>query len=211
MALGESQASVDKILFLLKTHGPDTSKGLAQRLKMTSMGARQHLLQLEQQGVVESYSRAEKVGRPSQYWQLTSLGHQRFPDGYEQLSTNLLSAARSVFGDEGVSKLIQQRERDNLVRYQLAMADCNTLDDKLDVLVALRNAEGYMAQWYAEGESYWLLENHCPICSAAKTCQQFCQSELALFEQCLGTSVRIRREEHIVQGARRCAYKINTV
>ena len=56
--------------------------------------------------------------------------------------------------------------------------------------------------------SLLLVENHCPICVAAKACQGFCRSELALFRETLGKDVSVVRDEHIVSGARRCVYRI---
>jgi predicted ArsR family transcriptional regulator len=53
-----------------------------------------------------------------------------------------------------------------------------------------------------------LVENHCPICAAAKECQQFCRSELRVFQQALGDDVRVERVDHILAGARRCAYLV---
>ena len=40
-------ASTDKILHLLKTHGPQSAAALGEQLQMTSMGARQHLTALQ--------------------------------------------------------------------------------------------------------------------------------------------------------------------
>jgi predicted ArsR family transcriptional regulator len=56
-----------------------------------------------------------------------------------------------------------------------------------------------------------LIENHCPICVAAKACQGFCRSELNLFRDVLGPEVHVEREEHILSGARRCAYRLSRV
>jgi predicted ArsR family transcriptional regulator len=55
------------------------------------------------------------------------------------------------------------------------------------------------------------VENHCPICAAATACQGFCRSELAIFREMLGPTCDIERTEHIIQGARRCAYLIRPV
>jgi predicted ArsR family transcriptional regulator len=65
-----------------------------------------------------------------------------------------------------------------------------------------------MAEAHKEGAGYLLVENHCPICVAATACQGFCQTELETFRQVLGPDVSIERTEHIVQGDRRCAYRI---
>ena len=66
-----------------------------------------------------------------------------------------------------------------------------------------------MAEWRAEPDgSYLVAENHCPICAAARKCQGFCRSELAVFRAVLGSGVHVERTEHIPAGARRCAYRI---
>jgi predicted ArsR family transcriptional regulator len=53
-----------------------------------------------------------------------------------------------------------------------------------------------------------LIEHHCPICAAAKTCQGFCRSELEVFRDVLGPNVSVERESHIVAGAPRCVYRV---
>ncbi len=67
-----------------------------------------------------------------------------------------------------------------------------------------------MAQWTrAKGDSgaLTLVENHCPICAAAQTCQGLCRDELALF-QALLPDAEVERSEHLLSGARRCAYRV---
>ena len=59
--------------------------------------------------------------------------------------------------------------------------------------------------------SFLLSENHCPICVAARACQGLCRSELALFRAVLGPGVEVERSEHILAGARRCAYRIRAL
>lgn len=73
----------------------------------------------------------------------------------------------------------------------------------------VRSAEGYMAETRRDGDDFLFIENHCPICAAAQACMGFCRSELELFRQVLGEDVRVEREEHILLGARRCAYRIS--
>ena len=58
--------------------------------------------------------------------------------------------------------------------------------------------------------NWWFLENHCPICAAASECMNFCRSELQIFNLLFEgvATITITREEHIIDGARRCAYKV---
>ena len=93
--------------------------------------------------------------------------------------------------------------------YRQAMQGARSLKERLERLVEVRCAEGYMAELRKDGRDFLFIENHCPICSAAKACMGFCRSELELFHKVLGDEVRVRREEHILTGARRCAYRID--
>jgi predicted ArsR family transcriptional regulator len=52
------------------------------------------------------------------------------------------------------------------------------------------------------------VEDHCPICAAAATCQALCRSELAIFRKLLGQGVAVVRVDHVLAGARRCAYRV---
>jgi predicted ArsR family transcriptional regulator len=72
-----------------------------------------------------------------------------------------------------------------------------------------RTAEGYLAEVVHRGNDLLLIEHHCPICSAATACQGLCRSELEVFQAALGASVTVTREEHLLSGDARCAYRIS--
>ena len=59
-----------------------------------------------------------------------------------------------------------------------------------------------------DGADLVLVEHHCPICTAAATCQDLCRSELEVFRAALGDGVTIDREQHLLSGDQRCAYRI---
>jgi predicted ArsR family transcriptional regulator len=73
---------------------------------------------------------------------------------------------------------------------------CSGLEDRVRTVARLRTEEGYMAEFEAEPDgSFLLIENHCPICAAAKTCQGFCRSELELFRAAFGAGTSVMRQE----------------
>ena len=203
----KKQQSADRILYLLKTRGPQTVLALAEDLDMTPMGARQHVKRMQGEGLVESYERAESVGRPRQYWALTDRGNARFPDRHADLTLSLLQQVKTLFGDEGLERLIAMREIETEQLYRDALSAVSDLGDRVRRLAELRSAEGYMAEALTEADGSWLLvENHCPICAAAAFCQGFCRSELAIFQRVLDAEVQ--RVSFIQEGDRRCAYRI---
>ena len=203
------QSSEDRILYFLKSRGPQTAATIAKRLGITAVGARKHLQNLEAQQLVAFTDRRESVGRPKRTWSLTAQGHARFPDSHSDLTLELLRSVRKVFGEAGLEKLVSEREQETLHSYGEALSSCEDLAARVRTLVKLRSREGYMAEWRRNRDgSFLLLENHCPICAAATECQGLCRSELAIFQAVLGKDVTVTRQEHILEGARRCAYRI---
>ncbi len=206
-----TEQSADTILNLLKMHGPQTAKGLGGRLGMSAEGARQHLAKLRDSGLVVHADAREEVGRPKRYWRLSEAGHGRFPDSHAQLTLDLLNAMRGEFGDDGIDRLIGARERQMLAAYQSRLDGKPELKDRVGALAKARSEEGYMAECIDDNGGFLLIENHCPICAAATECQNFCRSELEIFQQVLGPDATVERSEHLLAGARRCVYRITPV
>ncbi|WP_432452444.1 MULTISPECIES: helix-turn-helix transcriptional regulator [unclassified Agarivorans] len=202
--------TTDSILYRIKSRGVQTVKMLAEYLDITTMGVRQHLQALEKEGLIEHFDKKVKVGRPTRYWQLTEGGHGRFPDCHSDLSVQLLGAVQQVFGEQAIEQLLAHREQQSFNIYQTLLAGERSLEDKLEALSQKRGAEGYMANWQREGEHYLFIEDHCPICVAASENQGLCQSELALLAK-LFSNCQVERIEHIVEGARRCAYRLSPI
>lgn len=205
----DGSPSEDRILRFLKFRGSQTTPAIARHLKITLPGARKHLNALLEAKLVSFADEAGGVGRPKRSWHLTPAAEKRFPDSHAVLTLEMIGAVRQVFGDEGLDRLIATREAETESRYGAALSGLRDMGKKVAKLAELRSAEGYMADWQALPDgSFLLAENHCPICAAARTCQGFCRSELQVFQKALGPSVTIERAEHILSGARRCAYRI---
>ena len=209
--IGATMKTHHKIIELLKTQGPLTAKALAQELNVTTMGVRQHMLALEESGEVMFKDEKAPRGRPTRFWTLTQKTNSHFADRHNELTVQLIDSVIAVFGDDGLDKLITNREESSMRTYRLALADRYGVEEKLQTLAKIRSDEGYMATVEQEEDFFWLLENHCPICAAATKCTNFCRSELQLFQHLLSDIALISREEHIVEGARRCAYKVTPI
>ncbi|UYQ74048.1 transcriptional regulator [Pelagibacterium flavum] len=193
-------------------HGEKTAAELGKALGTSGEAARQQLVRLSEEGLVESWSQSRGVGRPSQFWRLTGAGQARFPDTHAALTVELLGIVGDTFGHDVLSRIIDTREERTKSVYHAAMSGADTLGERVARLADLRSAEGYMADWEADGEGgYVLYENHCPICAAATACQNFCRAELAVFRDVLGPDASVERTDHIVMGARRCAYRISDI
>ncbi len=197
------------VLDLLKQAGPQEATVLAERIGITAMAVRQHLYELQEEGLVTHQAVRRPVGRPAKLWRLTDAAERFFPDGHAELTTGLLQAMRDAFGADGLDRLLSVRTEQQVAVYGAAIGDATSLPARLRRLAERRSAEGYMAEVEADGDGAWLfVENHCPICTAAKACSGLCASELEVFRRVLGPDVEIDRTDHILAGARRCAYRV---
>jgi predicted ArsR family transcriptional regulator len=198
-----------RVLYALKSTGPQSADALARRLKVTVVAARQQLGRLLEKGLVAFEDRREGVGRPKRVWSLSEAGHARFPDSHAAMTIDLIQAIGTAFGPEGLDRVIAERERATRRLYAERVRPGRSLAERTKLLAEQRAEEGYMAEVKRQPDgSLLLIENHCPICVAARACQGFCRSELNLFREVLGPDAKVEREEHILAGARRCAYRI---
>jgi len=205
---GDSPA--ERILITLKLKGPQTTAALGSLLNLTGEAVRQQLVKLAEDGLVAAFSEeAHGVGRPAQVWKLTPMASTRFPDTHAELSQQLIGSVRTVLGEAALSRLLAARENGIQLAYAQEFGTCQTLEDRVRQLTAIRRREGYMAEWERSRSGFRLIENHCPICLAASQCGELCQSELRTFQKLLGPGTSVCRTEHIVNGERRCVYEIS--
>jgi predicted ArsR family transcriptional regulator len=205
-----SESSTDRILYQLKSRGPQQAAQIARRLGVTAMAVRQHLYSLREQGLVSYLDERRKVGRPARIWRLTDAAQSRFPDTHADLTVEMLAAIRAIFGEEGIDRLVAQRTSEQTKSYgSRVRAAGGSMEARVAELARIRAEQGYMAEMQRQRDGTLLLvENHCPICAAASTCQGLCREELKLFSSVLGDGVSVERTDHILAGARRCAYRI---
>jgi predicted ArsR family transcriptional regulator len=199
------------VLDLVKREGPIAAEALAEKLGITAMAVRQHLAGLESEGLAAYQERPAPRGRPAKYWQATEMAAAHFPDSHAQLTVDLLAQMKKAFGEEGLDRLLKLRTADQARHYREATTKAHSLKARLEALAAIRSREGYMAEVRREPETgaFLFVENHCPICAAARLCTGLCREELSLFHKVLGRDVKIERISHILAGAGRCAYRVS--
>lgn len=203
------KTEADAILFQLKSLGQAQAETLARRLGISVQAVRQRLERLLAENLVSFSDRAHGRGRPRRLWSLAPSAASLFPDTHAQLTVDLIGTIRSEFGDAALGRLLEKRRRQITAAYRKRLARERDMAKKLVTLADIRSAEGYMARLETlPSEGFLLIEDHCPICAAAMTCQGFCSIELEIFRSLLGPCWRIERQDHVLTGARRCTYRI---
>jgi predicted ArsR family transcriptional regulator len=175
-------------MLALKMRGAQTAAAIGDHLGTTGEAVRQQLVRLAEEGLVAPHSVSQGVGRPSQFWDLTETGNKRFPDTHADLTVQLLHSVRTILGEDALETLVAHRETETRRQYHARLKDM-AFDERVKALADIRSTEGYMADAERQEDGSWLfVENHCPICAV------------------LGPDVSVARTEHILAGARRCAY-----
>lgn len=197
----------------LKRIDSATAGDLAAELRLTDTAVRQHLDALEHAGyvrrtAVESTGR----GRPPVRWQLTAAAADVFPDRHAELTVELLEAVRAELGEGALERVLEARAGRQAHQYR-RLLDGGTLTERVHRLAEQRSREGYLAEVIDSGTgiggpALTLVEHHCPIAAAAQSCGTVCRTELDVFQAALGDDVEVTRDQHLMAGDQRCAYRI---
>ncbi|MGD1900411.1 MAG: iron-sulfur cluster biosynthesis transcriptional regulator SufR [Phormidesmis sp.] len=218
-----STSMKDAILRFLLKHGTATAGAIADHLEVTPQGIRRHLKNLESSELIEHQTSQEGIGRPNHVYKLSRKGREHFPDQYDQFALSLLNTVADTMGPEHVSKLLKQQWQNKAKAYRDKLGDA-PLADRMQALVELRQAEGYMAECYpapeanekADGEAngakdapaaFVITEYNCAIAQIAESYPMVCGHELAMFAIAL-PDCSVERTHWLVNGEHQCGYLV---
>mgnify|MGYP001176227769 CR=1 FL=1 len=201
--------SQQQVVLFLKSRGAQSIRILAKNLKLTTMGVRKHLNILEHDGIVKTSKPSHQTrGRPVILWALTGLGHALFPDAHNSLTNELLSDLGEQY-PEVLDKLMQSRLERMESEYRAKLTACeHELPAKVNLLADLRTNQGYMAEVRLLPKGWLLIENHCPIYAATINNPELGRLDLKLFKKLFTDLASVTQVNHVLDGDRRTAFKI---
>jgi DeoR family transcriptional regulator, suf operon transcriptional repressor len=199
------------ILTVLLKQGPSTAQVLAEHLAITPQGIRRHLKDLEQEGLILRQVVPATLGRPNHLYELSATGRRQFPDRYDRFSIDLLDTLAQTVGKEQMTSILRQQWQQKAQDYRAQVGE-GDLYERVQKLVALRQAEGYMAECHwVEPENLAaglvLTEYNCAISEIAASYPSVCGNELEMFTIALA-DCHVERTHWLVGGAHRCGYLI---
>ncbi|MWV42418.1 winged helix-turn-helix transcriptional regulator [Paenibacillus sp. HJL G12] len=196
----------DKILQLLKTKGDLSAKEITEFIGITSMAVRRHINTLEKDGLIESKTIRQPMGRPTAIYHLTEQAETFFPNKYHTLTLDLLGELELDAGSDMVDRLFERRG-ESLRKNHAAKMHGKSFAEKVEVLAEIQNENGYMVELQKNNEhEYTLMEYNCPISQIAKKYNHACTCEMNMFESLLGAEVG--RTECLAKGDKKCVYTI---
>jgi len=198
------------VLYAVRRRGEATAEQVAEQLDITVSGARQHLTVLAKDGLVESSELASPEGRRGRrtlVYSATSGADAYFPKAYGELTKELLGYVADTDRDL-LDQLFAKRREARIESARTRLASKRTLRAKVAELTRILDEDGYLANWeQAEPGVLRIVEHNCAIWAVAERYGQACTSELEFIRTVLD-GADVERVQHMVAGARRCAYEV---
>jgi predicted ArsR family transcriptional regulator len=202
------QTTKHQILELLKRTGSATIEEAAGALTIASMTARQHLLGLERDGLVQSEKVRRSNGRPHYLFYLTPKGDELFPRRFDLLAGILLDLVGSLkpeeIGDltpEQKRSLLIQRTADRLADEYRFPVEGRSLEERVGQLTNVLQRIGGFAEWRKVPEGYEIRDYNCVFARLMTQQSDGCLGHLRLITHLLQWPAR---HEVFVQGRIQC-------
>lgn len=201
------------VLYALRRRGEASAEQIAEQLDMTVSGARQHLSALIRDGFVESAEIATpepKRGRRPLIYAATAAADDLFPKAYGELTNELLGYVEGA-DPQLLDDLFAKRRESRIRNAQVRLAGKRGLGAKVAELTRILDEDGYLAtsERVAPGV-FLIIEHNCAIWAVAQRYGQACTSELDFIRAVLPDDT-VERVQHMVAGARRCAYEVRSI
>lgn len=204
----------DDILQYLLKQEEATAQALAAHLDVSAQAIRRHLKDLSAEGLIEHRVAHEGMGRPNYLYFLSRKGRDRFPAQYDEFALSLLDTLKETVGQEQVKDILHRQWHRKAEDYRRQVGD-GPLPERVDRLVQLRRAEGYMAEWHevepdteaSESARYVITEYNCAISQIAESFPSVCGHELEMFQIAL-PDCSVERTHWLVEGEHHCGYLV---
>lgn len=168
---------------------------LAEALEMSYMGVKQHCVELERKGLLDTWRSPGATGRPRKLYRLTARAAAFYPERGNELALELLNSIRRLYGPMGVERLLFNWSSERTGRY-LKKVRGATPAERAASLTRLRDAEGHCAMLERDETDGTLrvVEFHDPFQQVAEAYPAIHRFETQMFQRLLQTPVE-RREE----------------
>lgn len=198
----------ERLVQILRLHGPLTAADLVEFLEVSPTAVRQHLERLEAEGWVEVTGLRRGRGRPRQVYALTPQSDRLFPQQYDSLALDLLEAiGRLPEGAELLERILAVRREMWKERYG-PLLNGKALDEQLAEVTALFSAKGGLSEYSAQLDGTFLLtKRNCNISTVVAQHPQFCQEERTWLQEVLQAPVEALQSRAL--GDTACVFRIS--
>jgi DeoR family suf operon transcriptional repressor len=162
-----------EVLELLRRKQAASAEAISAELGVTPNAVRQHLTNLEREGLVRSEPVRHKRGRPSLLFSLTERADASFPKRYGQLATMVLTELQEMGGPELLDEVFERVAARNAATVERELEGLS-FDEKLERVVAWIGRAGTLAESEATEDGVRVTIHNCPFRNTALKFPQVC-------------------------------------
>ena len=204
----ESRTTRQKVLQTLLARQRCTINDLAEMVEINPISVRHHINRLEAEGLVTSFEEKHGVGRPRRLYYLTERGMEQFPTHYLKLTSRLLSQLKDHLPTNMLNQLFMDMAKDIASDYESKL-DQLSLEDRLDLIKALLNQEGFTVEWEKHEDEYFIKEINCPYLHLSQFHPEVCSVDSTLISTLL--HLPTEKVRCVLNGDSTCTYVVSDI
>ncbi len=211
-----SDGAKRKLLDIIKRKGALSLEEAVDDLALAKTTVRQHLLLMEDQGLVQRTYERVGQGRPKVLFELTLKAKQLYPTQDPKLLRKLLEfliesgQQKSIelffekYWDQRKSQFMQELDRTKDQSKELSSPKTE-LNMRMETLRFVLQSEGFMPELKKQGTNFEVRECHCPYPEAIRATQVPCKLESEFIQWAL--KIPMERTAYFPRGDLACAYQ----
>ncbi len=197
------------IIDLLKRSTGLTVAELGRALKMSYMGIKQHCMDLEKKGWLDTWRRPVGNGRPEKLYRLTDRAQSFYPEGGNDLTLEILHSIQEIYGPTAPDKLLWNYFNRKTEAY-LKKIKGHSSAERATSFAKLRTLEGHCAEVEFDQQlGFRITEYHSLLKEIAGVYPSVRRMEEQMFNRVLMTTVQ--RLEERASGLTKFVFLIPTV
>jgi predicted ArsR family transcriptional regulator len=183
-----SRSTRMEVLELLRRKGRSSAETIANDLGVTPNAVRQHLTNLEREGLVVSQPERSGRGRPSLLFGLTERADAVFPKRYGQLATMVLQEVQEMGGPEALDEVFARVAARHASAIERDL-DGLDFDERLRRVVAWIGRAGTLVEQTESPEGVKVTIHNCPFRNTALKFPQVCTITPQLISRLTGAAI----------------------
>ncbi len=195
----------DRIMQTLLANPHSTISELADAVNINNISVRHHLTSLQADGYIIAEEERHGVGRPRLVYSLSESGQEKFPTRYLQLTDRLLNYLQQTLPEAEYTKLFSEMAKDMAVEQGRKIKSL-PLEEKLNILKANLENEGFSIEWEQTGDEVRINEVACPFYHIGQSHPEVCALDQTLISTML--SIPTEKVQCVLNGDNLCSYVI---
>ena len=177
-----------EVLELLRRKGRSSAEIIANDLGVTPNAVRQHLTNLEREGLVVSQPERSGRGRPALLFGLTERADSVFPKRYGQLATMVLQEVQEMGGPDALDEIFARVAARHAGAMEKDLGGLD-FDEKLRRVVAWIGRAGTLVEQTEGLEGIKVTIHNCPFRNTALKFPQVCTITPQLISRLTGAAI----------------------